>query len=68
MSSFGNYQAVYGGIGAVIVLLMWLYFTGWVILLGGEINHLVQRARAERSEPGKPSTPGAPERLVHSRS
>lgn len=43
VSSFANFDAVYGSLGAVIILLMWLFVAGWVILLGGEINELVQR-------------------------
>lgn len=38
VSSFANYQATYGSLGGVIVLLTWLYLTGFVILIGGEIN------------------------------
>lgn len=40
VSHFGNYQAVYGSLGAIIVLLMWLFAAGWVILVGAEINDL----------------------------
>jgi membrane protein len=35
---FGNYSAMYGSIGAIIVLMIWLYLSGFIILLGGEIN------------------------------
>ncbi|WP_246188273.1 YihY/virulence factor BrkB family protein [Metabacillus lacus] len=38
VSEFGNYQATYGSIGAIIVLMLWLYITGLIILIGGEIN------------------------------
>lgn len=40
VSNFGNYSAMYGSIGAVIVLLIWFYLSGVIILLGGEINAL----------------------------
>ena len=38
VNHFGNYNVTYGSIGAVIVLLTWLYLSSIVILLGGEIN------------------------------
>lgn len=43
---FGNYNAAYGSIAGVIVLMLWLYLTGVVILLGGEINAQIQHAAA----------------------
>lgn len=41
-SNFGDYDATYGSIGAVIVLMLWLYIAGLVILLGSEINALIE--------------------------
>ncbi|KAB2331928.1 YihY/virulence factor BrkB family protein [Bacillus mesophilum] len=38
VSSFGNYSATYGSIGAIIVLMVWFYLSGIIILIGGEIN------------------------------
>jgi membrane protein len=35
---FGNFSAMYGGIGGVVVFMLWLYLAGMVLLLGGEIN------------------------------
>lgn len=43
VSNFGNYSAVYGSLGAVIVLMFWLYFTGIVIVLGGELNYILYK-------------------------
>lgn len=36
--NFGNYNATYGTIGAVIVLLTWMYISMVVVLVGGELN------------------------------
>ncbi len=38
VSSFGNYSSTYGSIGAIIVLMMWLYFSAIILMLGGQIN------------------------------
>lgn len=38
VNNFGNYSKVYGSIGAVIVLMTWIYITSFIILIGGEIN------------------------------
>ncbi len=50
VSRFASYDAVYGSLGAVIVLLLWLYVTGWVILLGGEIDGMTTGERAPRRQ------------------
>ena len=42
-SNFADYSATYGSIGAVIMLMLWLYIAGLVILLGSEINVLLER-------------------------
>ena len=49
VSSFGNYSATYGSIGAIIVLMMWLYFSGIILMLGGQINAVMQE-RKEKNE------------------
>jgi membrane protein len=36
--NFGSYNATYGSIGAVIILLTWMYLTAFFVLLGAEIN------------------------------
>ena len=38
VGNFDNYTATYGGIGAIIVLMIWFYLSGYIIILGGEIN------------------------------
>jgi membrane protein len=35
---FNSYNATYGSLGALIILMLWFYLTGAAILLGGEIN------------------------------
>ncbi|MCM3789086.1 YihY/virulence factor BrkB family protein [Domibacillus indicus] len=40
VNNFGNYSATYGSIGGVIILMIWLYLSAMIILVGGEINAL----------------------------
>ena len=39
-----SYSATYGSIGAVIILMLWLYLVGFVILTGGKINAVIREA------------------------
>ena len=48
VSHFANYSATYGSIGGVILLILWLYLSGVVLLLGAEINAEIEHAAAER--------------------
>lgn len=43
VSRFGRYEALYAGLGAPVVLLLWFYLTGFALLLGGEINAEIER-------------------------
>ena len=43
---FDSYSATYGALGAVIVLMLWLYLTGAAILIGGEVNSEIEHAAA----------------------
>ena len=44
---FASYDKTYGSIGGVIVLLTWLYITGFIFILGGEINALLEHESRE---------------------
>ncbi|HEY1579753.1 MAG TPA: YihY/virulence factor BrkB family protein [Terracidiphilus sp.] len=45
---FNTYSATYGSMGAVIILLMWFYITGLMLLLGAEVNSQIEATAAER--------------------
>ena len=48
---FDSYSATYGSLGAVIILMLWLYFTGAAVLIGGEVNSEIENAAAKQGEP-----------------
>ena len=65
---FDSYAATYGSLGAMIILMLWLYLTALVILIGGAVNAILdeetgvkQRAkdpkqvREEKKKTGKNS-------------
>ncbi len=41
---FNSYSVTYGSLGALIVLMLWFYFTGAAILIGGEVNAEIESA------------------------
>ena len=45
---FNNYTVTYGSLGAVIILLTWFYISGLMLLLGAEIDWVVDMDAAER--------------------
>jgi len=45
VSNFGKYAITYGSLGGVIVLLIWMYYSSIVIVLGGEINATLEDMR-----------------------
>ena len=47
---YNNYSASYGSLGAVMILLAWLYVAGLAYLIGGQINAEIERAGRQSSE------------------
>lgn len=50
VANFGNYSATYGSIGGIIVLMLWFYLSGIIIIIGGEINSFIKDNRQNRGE------------------
>jgi membrane protein len=48
VDNFGDYNKVYGSIAGVIVLMLWFYWTGLVLLFGGEINAEIEKAAGDQ--------------------
>jgi len=51
VSHVGNFNQVYGAIGAVIILLLWLYLSAFAMLLGGLVNSVVGEAMQKKLNP-----------------
>jgi membrane protein len=45
-----KHNAIYGSLGAVIVLLLWLYLWGLALFIGGEINSVIERAASKEPD------------------
>jgi membrane protein len=55
VENFGNFDETYGTFGGIIVLMLWLFLSAFIVLLGAEINAEIER------QTGRDSTEGAPE-------
>lgn len=53
VKTFADYNAMYGSIGAIIVLLLYFYISAAVLLLGAEMNAVIEHMSAEGKEKGE---------------
>ena len=51
LNLYSTYSVVYGSLGAVIILMLWFYLTGVTILIGGEVNAIIEQAAARAGDP-----------------
>jgi len=58
IARFTNYEASYGTVGGVIVVLLWLYVSGLAILTGAEVNAELEHASPYGKAPGQKSAAG----------
>lgn len=49
VENFSNYSRTYGSIGAVIILMVWLYIAGIILLFGSEVNALTDRYKVRET-------------------
>jgi len=56
VTAVAHYDIMYGSIGGIILLLLWLYLTSLVLLLGAEMNAAIEDAAARARVP--PRAPG----------
>jgi len=60
--NFGHYEATYGTIGGMILLLLWFFLTGLVIVIGAEMNAEIEHASAWGKQPGE-KVPGKKKKI-----
>lgn len=54
VDNFGNYSATYGSLGGIIILMMWFYLTGIILMVGAIIN-VMYHQKQRNLEKGEPS-------------
>jgi len=47
-----DYNKVYGPMGAIIILMVWLYLTSYALIIGGEVNAQLSGCGQEPSQSG----------------
>ena len=61
--NFGNYDATYGAIGGIILLMLWFYLSGLVIIVGAEMNAEIEHASPWGKAPGEKVPPGKKKKI-----
>jgi membrane protein len=62
VANFADYNATYGSVGGVIVLLLWFYISGLAILVGAELNAEIEHASPHGKDPGE-KVPGQKKKI-----
>lgn len=50
VNNFGQYNKLYGSIGTLIVILLWIYFNSFLLLVGFELNASIYMAKKKKAE------------------
>jgi membrane protein len=58
LTHFADYNATYGSLGGVIILMLWLYLTGLALVVGAEMNSEIEHASPFGKEPGEKTAAG----------
>jgi membrane protein len=62
VANFADYNAMYGAVGGIIVLLLWFYISGLAILAGAELNAEIEHASPYGKEPAE-KVPGQKKKI-----
>jgi membrane protein len=52
-ANFGKYDETYGSLGAIVVVMLWLFLTAYVVVLGAELNAEAERQTAKDTTEGR---------------
>ncbi len=55
LTRFANFESIYGNLATVILVVLWLYYSSILFLLGGELAHLYEVRRRARGAEGAPA-------------
>lgn len=53
VANFGSYNATYGSLGGLIVLILWFFLTGLILVIGAEINAIIHKRKNTKNAPAK---------------
>lgn len=53
VSNFGSYNATYGSLGGLIVLMLWFFLTGLILVVGAEINAILHKRKNTKNAPAQ---------------
>ncbi|HSI65795.1 MAG TPA: YihY/virulence factor BrkB family protein [Planococcus sp. (in: firmicutes)] len=53
ISNFGNFNATYGSLGGLIILMLWFFLTGLILVIGAEINAMIHRRKNTKNAPAQ---------------
>ena len=57
-ANFGKYNETYGALGAIVVVMLWLYLSSLAVLIGAELNAELERQTVKDTTVGRPQPMG----------
>jgi membrane protein len=57
-ANFGQYNETYGALGAIVVVMLWLYIGAYAVILGAELNGELEHQTARDTTRGRPEPMG----------
>jgi membrane protein len=53
VNNFGSYNATYGALAGVAILMLYIYYSAYILLFGAEVNQVVEEHIPEGKDPGE---------------